>query len=293
MNVLVTGSNGYIGRWIANHLKREHTVIGCGRNDTSLCDVERYVRWDISDFEIPEMTIKLPLDAIVHVAASVTYDDFSESLVMSNCVGTFNITRLAVEKKCKKLIYFSGLPVVGKPKQWPITEQHSINPSTMYHATKAAGENIAMQAIKYGVHTTCLRIPSPVAPDMPVKTILPIFIDRALNNQNIILKGKGTRKQNYLDVRDLCECVELILDSSKNTNGIYNVGGFKAVSNKELAELCIKNTDSKSMIAFEGVDENDDFDWTTSDVALRNLIGEYQHIDINQTINDVVKTMIT
>lgn len=215
MRILITGSNGFIGRNIAKELDTENYIIGCGTKEKSIIKVDEYIQWDIADRGIPKTLSDMEIDIIVHAAASLDKDDGNENLVKVNCLGTHQVYSLARRIKVKKVIYLSGIPIIGEPKKIPITENADINPGTMYHATKAAGEYILNQLIKDGINVIDLRITSPIGPGMPVKTIVPIFLKQALNGENVMLSGKGNRRQNYIDVRDIGFAVKKIIDNYK------------------------------------------------------------------------------
>lgn len=290
--ILVTGSNGYVGRNIVDILAQKNFIIGTGRQKDAQGNCEKYIKWDLNYDEIPESLRSEKIDCIVHAAASLDKNELSEELIYTNCLGTFKIVKLAKECGVKFLIYISGLPVVGNFHDVPIVENVPVVPTSMYHATKAAGELIISQAMNFGIKVTSLRVPSPIGPGMPKNTIVPVFIQRALRGEIIVLQGRGTRKQNYIDVRDLGEAIDRIVEE-EGINGIFNVGAMNIISNKELASLCIDCLKSNSSVAFSGkVDCLDDIDWTTDDSKLRTAIGEYQTYTMTQSIRDIARDFL-
>lgn len=265
MNLLVTGSNGFIGGYICERLKKEHKVIGIGRKkENRIPDIE-YLKEDItSDFFVDNVKSKLnKVDVIIHAAACISKNDFEHDLIYTNCRGTLNIVKLAKELKAHKIIHLSSLPVIGKPLILPIREDHPTSPITLYHTTKLAAEHIINLSSKYGVNPINLRITSPIGIGMNENTILTIFLKNSLNNNPIYVYGKGQRKQNYIDVRDIAEAIALILDY--NVEGIFNIGSASSISNLDLAYLCKDITDSKSEIVLNSKeDPEEDFCWDVS-----------------------------
>ncbi|MCR5688210.1 MAG: NAD(P)-dependent oxidoreductase [Lachnospiraceae bacterium] len=282
MNILVTGASGFIGSAIASKLKSEHEVIAASRSGTA-ADGTRGLKWDITE-EIPAELDGTEIDVIVHAAASLSMDDMSPEAVMTNCVGTYNVFNLAVSKKVKRIVYISSLPVIGKPNG-VITADTPPAPLSIYHASKAAGEMIVKQAERYGIGYVTLRVPSPVGVGMPEKTILSVMIKRALANEPLVIYGKGTRRQNYIDVRDIACAVSGAAVAEHIENGIYNLASDRTYSNNEVAELCRRVTGSTSVI--EHADKNDpydDWDYTADTKKLENAIGPYLLHDLEDTV---------
>ncbi len=289
--ILVTGANGFVGRNIVNALSGGHFVIGSGRQTQSQSNCEEYVKWDLHKDDIPNNIAERGIDCIVHAAASLTNNDLSEELVYTNCVGTYRVVKLAKECDAKCIIYISSLPIIGNCHTLPITENAALAPQTMYHATKAAGELIANQATDFGIKVASLRVPSPIGLEMPKNTIVPTFIRRALSGEDIILQGRGTRRQNYIDVRDIGEAVRRLIER-EGIDGVFNIGSKNIISNKELAYLCVDCLNSKANITFSGnSDALDDIDWTTDDSKLKGKIGDYQTHSMKDSIIDIAGNM--
>lgn len=287
--IFITGANGFIGRNIVNKLKNTFDIVGCGRSPKNSSNADHYVQWNIGNEEEPSVSIE-QVDCIVHCAACLDKDNLSKDVVQTNCVGAFNLLRYAVKHRINKIIFMSSLPIVESAYFYPITEKSALNPQSLYHATKASAEMILCQARHFGIQFISLRVPSPIGPDMPRKTIVPIFIQRTLNNEDIVIQGKGTRKQNYIDVRDIADAVEKIIEH-KEIEGIFNIGARDIISNYELANLCIKCTGSNSSIILSGIDPNDSVDWSTDDSKLISYIGSYQSRSLNDSIIDIANAM--
>lgn len=290
MNILITGSNGFVGKNLVERLRKNHYVIGTGTRSSSAVQVDRYIKWDLAYEEIPNELQKMKIDVIIHAAASIDMNDDSRELILSNCVGTHKIFILNQILNTKLSILVSSVPVVGIPQKERISEDLQVNPFSMYHVTKVTQELMLKQLEKYGIRNVNLRIPSPIGPGMQEKTILPVFIRQAMRNQDIVLSGKGTRKQNYLDVRDLARAVELLIDSP--ASGTYNIGAEYPISNVELAELCISQLNSKSQICFSGKEDlADEQVWDISTDKLNTIIDFKQEYSIEDSIRDIYANM--
>ena len=289
MKVLITGSNGFIGGHVCKYLKEKgEYVIGLGRREKSVPEVDEYICCDMDSEAIDGImaSVKVDkIDAIIHLAADMRKEPYNVEVVAHNCVGTQRLLEFAEREHIGVFLQLSSLPVIGKPEEHPITEKHSLKPPTVYHATKIAEELLANYAdYMHGVRTASFRISAPVGPGVNPKTIFPTFVTKAKNGEDLILSGKGSRVQTNVHVRDIAKALYLALYSGK-AHGIYNLSSYNAVSNKQLAELCVKLLESDSRIIFSGKEDfMDDYIWDVSLEHIKEDIGYEPEILIEEAI---------
>ena len=85
--------------------------------------------------------------------------------------------------------------------------------------------------------------------------------------------GQGTRRQNYVDVRDVAIAVETCL--TRHASGVYNIAAAESISNYELARTCIDELGSSSSIAFAG--KPDPEEGTIWDVSLAKAFRDLDY----------------
>lgn len=288
--VLITGVNGLIGSTIAECLLANYEVIGTSIEEKNMTGLEfQYIQSDITKKETLE---KLPpaIDVIVHCAAVITGDNFSNLLLNANCIGVQNIASYALNSKSDQLIYFSSLPIIGKPSIVPIKEDHPVDPPTVYHITKYFGE-LVLQKLMPDDKLVIFRIPSPIGRKTAPNKIVPVFVKNAINNVDFTLLGKGGRKQNYIDARDIAGAVGCAIE--RNAYGIYNIASEKSYTNKELAELCISLYRSKSTINYSGEDKEEDYQWIVSTEKAKNELGFIAKYSLSDTIKEIGKNFMS
>ena len=286
MRVLVTGSQGSIGRYVTRALlDAGYEVLGLGRRPRRQEEPFAYFPADISRQEALEAIAGQigALDAVVHCAAHISYDDADSRLMLVNAAGTQNVVTLAKRCGAGKVVYLSSIPVIGVPVLLPIAEDHPLAPKTMYHVSKLAGEYIVKAS---GLGHTILRIASPVGPGMSPKTILPTFLSRCLAQEPLSLHGTGGRIQNYISMLDVARAVVLSLDGA---DGCYHLAG-DSISNRDLAELCKRATRSRSQIVLSGVpDPEDRCRWEVSGEKARIQLGFVPQVGIERTIRSMLR----
>lgn len=279
MNILVTGSNGYIGQHVCRYFRKKgYRVTGVGRKRTSSDCVDDYIRCDFSCDNVEEILSPIfndGVNTVLHIAADNRKEPYGIDVIRSNCIGTQALLELAEKYHTAAFIQLSSVPIIGNPKVTPINLNHPLEPPTIYHATKYLQELLADYAYRTtNLRTVSIRIPSPMGPGVNPRYIFPTFVRRAAGGENIILYGKGTRKQSYVHVYDICRVIDLFLASA--CHGTYLLGSPYLISNYELAQKCIDVLDSSSQIVFGT--ENDRCDgqiWEIDDSPLKKAI-EYQ-----------------
>lgn len=295
MNILVTGANGFIGHHVCDYLKEKgHYIIGLDLGATPKSEIDEYLTCDMKSEKIGGIFHEIKakkVDALVHLAADMRKEPYATDVIGTNCVGVQRLLELCEAEKVPVFVQLSSLPVIGEPIEHPITEKHPLKPPTVYHATKITQELLANYAFyTFGLRTISFRICSPVGIGVNPKTIFPVFVNKAVNHEDLVLQGKGTRKQTYIHVLDIAQAIEKAILSK--AQGIYNLASYNLLSNYELAEKCIAVTNSKAKILFsEQEDAMDDYCWDTSIEKAKTDMGYEPKIGIEQAILELAQNI--
>jgi nucleoside-diphosphate-sugar epimerase len=257
-------------------LAKGHHIIGL-HNQSRADDASRPYRVIVADISDAADTKRLHeeighCDAIIHAAATLNMDLYSSEVIRANCLGVQNMLWLAAQCVSTHFVFLSSLPLIGTPQIQPIDEEHPTRPATAYHASKLFGEQLVGIAASQGINAVSLRLPAPVGPGMPKNRLLSVLVRRALNHETIELSGQGTRQQNYIDIRDIAQAVQLCLENQ--LSGVFNIASVSCISNLDLARRCIELCRSTSVIAFNGKsDVEDGYVWDVSIEKARKELG--------------------
>jgi len=290
MRVLVTGTSGHVGGAIARSLVSDGwEVVGLSRR---LCRFPGLAQQVQADLGRPEILAQIaeqtePCQAIVHAAACLDKAIDEPSIALANCLGTQQIIALSRRWKVRQIVHISSIGVIGRPIRAPIAEDHPVAPPTAYHASKVFGEQLMDLATRDGTPAASLRLTSPVGPGMAGNRILSVFVRRALAGEPLELAGSGTRRQDYVDVRDVAAGARACLEA--RATGLYNVAAGTSVSNRELAELCVTIVGSTSPIRFPGKQDSEEgVDWNVSIAKAGRTFGYAPRHTLQETIHAVV-----
>lgn len=137
-----------------------------------------------------------------------------------------------------------------------------------------------------GCRAASLRLTSPAGPGTPEKRILSVFVRRALSNQTLEVPGRGTRKQNYVDVRDVAAAVGACL--AKRASGLYNIASAESISNYDLALTCVDQLSSHSKVTFsETPDPEEGVSWDVSIAKARRDLCYQPQFTIDDSIRAI------
>src|SRR5271166_3051708 len=83
------------------------------------------------------------------------------------------------------------------------------------------------------------------------------FIVQALRGEKITIYGKGTQTRSFCYVDDLVEAIVRMMKTPPDVTGPINIGNPHEFTIRELAELVIEMTGTKSKIRFEPLPSDD------------------------------------
>ncbi len=175
MAILVTGGNGYIGRWLAHELlAHDIAVVAFDRlapdpsARPSLPPSARYAVGDITDREaVIRAARSEPFSAIIHLAGIVTMGcERDPDLAMRvNLGGTHNVLEAARQCGIPRVVFASTISVYGPDVAQPMTEDTPALPMTWYGQTKLMAEQLGLYyQRRFGLDFRAARLAAIVGP---------------------------------------------------------------------------------------------------------------------------------
>lgn len=232
MKILVTGSAGFIGMHVCNHLLAiGHTVIGVD-NLNDYYDVELKkdrlaqisghsnfinLNVDIADFEyLRASVVKHQPTHVIHLAAQagVRYSIKNPHVyTQSNLLGFANMLELVRELQVKKFIFASSSSVYGANKKVPFCEEnHTDYPISYYAATKKANEVMAYSySHLYDIPTIGLRFFTVYGPWGRPDMSPMLFTKAILEGHPIKVFNQGNMWRDFTYIDDVVRAITLCL----------------------------------------------------------------------------------
>ena len=269
--ILVTGGAGFLGSHLCERMVEEgHDVICLDNFFTSQkTNVEHLL--NRPNFELIRHDITLPIvlevDEIYNLAcpASPGHYQYNPIKTMKTSVlGAINTLGLA--KRCNaRILQASTSEVYGDPEVHPQTEDYRgsvnpIGPRACYDEGKRAAETLFMDYHRRNkVDIRIVRIFNTYGPRMHPYDgrVVSNFIRQALLGEDITVFGDGSQTRSFCYLNDLVEGMIRMMNSSGDCVGPINIGNPGEFTIRELAELVIEMTASKSKVVERPLPEDD------------------------------------
>lgn len=225
MRVLVTGSNGFVGRHACAALRaRGHDVIGAGFAPHA--SDARTLALDVRDFRAVEDVVATSRpDAVLHLAAIAfvpqAKDDPSGAFAI-NAQGTLHVlAAVAARAKAARCVVVSSAEVYGRASddEMPLRETRAPRPVTVYGASKAAAEHLARAYAADGLDVRVLRPFNHVGPGQDERFVVASFARQIAQLERsgggVVQHGNLSAVRDFLDVRDVASVYALALEAER------------------------------------------------------------------------------
>jgi len=269
--ILVTGGAGFIGSHLCERLLNEGHEVICV--DNFFTGSKENIVHMIGNpyFELVRHDVVTPffaeIDEIYNLAcpaSPVHYQYNGIKTIKTSVMGAINMLGLAKRTR-SKILQASTSEVYGDPLVHPQPENYwgHVNPigvRSCYDEGKRCAESLFMNYHKQnGVRIKIIRIFNTYGPKMHPNDgrVVSNFIVQALQNQDITIYGDGSQTRSFQYIDDLVEGMIRLMETSDDFIGPVNVGNPAEFSIKQLAEMVIKQTGSKSKLVYLSLPEDD------------------------------------
>jgi GDP-4-dehydro-6-deoxy-D-mannose reductase len=235
MRALITGGKGFVGQWLAAHLKD-------GGDEVAVIDLET----DVADgAAVRRVMADVAPDAVYHLAAMThvgeSWDDPSQVLRV-NVLGTAEILAAARALPASpRMLVVSSAEVYGivAPDQLPLGEDTPTVPASPYAASKLAAEAVALQAWRgYGQPVIVVRPFNHIGPGQSPNFFVPALakriVDARRSGARSLRVGTLTTRRDFTDVRDVVAAYRLLMERGAE-GAVYNVCSGTDVAMSEVA----------------------------------------------------------
>nr|WP_315211441.1 NAD-dependent epimerase/dehydratase family protein [uncultured Flavobacterium sp.] len=234
MNILLTGSNGFLGKNIIKALEKEHLILTLSRNSGD---------YQISlDKEVP--VYREIFDLVIHAAGKAHSAPKTELEIRLfhkvNVIGTGNLLKgLENSGVPEHFVFISSVSVYGQEFGIGINEDHKLEAKDAYGASKIEAEALVMEwCKKNNVVCTILRLPLLIGENPPGNLGAMI---KAINKGYYFNIGGGKARKSMVLAQDVAAFIPKVAAFG----GTYNLTDGVHPDFKELSSAISKRKNKK------------------------------------------------
>jgi UDP-glucose 4-epimerase len=191
-------------------------------------------------------------DYVFHYAAVVGVKRTQENpiMVLDDIEGIRNVLQLSKNSSVKRVFFSSSSEVYGEPVELPQNEKTTpLNSRVPYAVVKNVGEAFFRSFYKsYGLPFTIFRFFNTYGPNQSEDFVIAKFLRAALKGDDITIYGDGSQTRTFCYVDDNINTCIKIFEENLVLNDVVNIGAANEFTIKDVAELIISKTASKSKI---------------------------------------------
>ncbi|UTV39270.1 NAD-dependent 4,6-dehydratase LegB (plasmid) [Ensifer adhaerens] len=244
--ILVTGSDGFIGSHLVEHLVNQgHEVRAfclynsfgsLGWLDTLDVEVKNRFEPFLGDIRDPH-GVKAAMqgcDVVLHLAAliAIPYSYHSPATyVDTNITGTLNILQAARELGVSRVVHTSTSETYGTAQFVPISEEHPLVGQSPYSASKIGADQMALSFQKsFDTPVTVLRPFNTYGPRQSARAVIPTIVAQIAAGSRQIKLGSVSPTRDFTFVTDTVRGFAAIADCDSAIGEVVNIGSNFEIS---------------------------------------------------------------
>jgi UDP-glucose 4-epimerase len=253
--ILITGGAGFIGSHLVDTLSTANEVtvldnLSSGSRGNIQHHLERgtirLVEADVRDLDQIRALVQ-GNQLVFHLAVQgLRLSLFEPQLVHQvNATGTLNMCIAASEANLDRFVYVSSSEVYGTAKSVPMSEDHPLEPTTPYGASKLAGEAYARSYyLTFGLPVVIVRPFNTYGPREHLEgvygEVIPRFVLRVINHLSPLIFGDGQQTRDFTEVTDIVRGIILAAECETLIGETVNIAAGQEVSINEVAQIVIE-----------------------------------------------------
>lgn len=254
--ILITGVAGFIGSNLADDLLAQTPCRLVGVDNLAygvreqVPDGVEFHQADIRSAAI--YPLMEGVDTVFHLAAKNCIGDCQQDPVETaaiNVTGTVNVFEAARRAGVRKVIYAESSALYEGSDVLP-TPESEVAPISFYAVSKLAGMHFAEAYARFSpLRFTALRYFCVYGPRQDYRRTIPpvmsAFIVKLLKGEAPVIYGNGTKRRDFIHVRDINRFHRQCLDDPRTDGQVYNLGSGHSHSVLEIYDMLTELLDRR------------------------------------------------
>lgn len=301
--ILITGGAGFLGSHLSERLLEQGHEVLCVDNYFTGNKQNILHLLDNPRFELMRHDVTFPLyvevDEIYNLAcpaSPIHYQHDPVQTTKTSVHGAINMLGLA-KRVGAKILQASTSEVYGDPSVHPQREEYwgNVNPigiRSCYDEGKRCAETLFFDYHRqHELRIKVMRIFNTYGPRMHPEDgrVVSNFIVQAIKGEPITLYGDGQQTRSFCYVDDLINGMVSLMNTADDVTGPMNIGNPNEFTIRQLAEVILEVTGSKSELVFEPL-PSDDPKQRQPDISLaREVLNWEPTIELKQGIESTAE----
>ena len=220
MNILLTGSNGFIGSYFKSHYLDEYNI-----------STFSFLNDDLSSLDLTEINTVVHLSALVHQMGGATEEAYRNV----NITQTLSLAQKAKESGVKHFIFMSTVKVYGEETDTVYKEDTPCDPQDAYGKSKLEAEQALHKLEDSSFKVSVVR--TPIVYGEGVKANI-LNLIKLVKKAPVLPFGNIRNRRSMVYIGNLSAIIDRIIKTKKS--GIFLASDDRAISTTELVQLIAK-----------------------------------------------------
>lgn len=293
MQILILGSEGFIGKAVVRHfLATGMQVTGCDLYEAPSADYTYFKLSRLSP-ELDEVLQSASFDFFINVAGSGNVSYSVTHPFIDFEANTLDVYRILdairrLQPGCK-YIQLSSAAVYGNPATLPVNETAVCAPVSPYGFHKLMAEMICKEFHQlFGLQIAVVRPFSVYGPGLKKQLFWDLFQKYKAGQRTIEVWGTGKESRDFIYIDDLILLLQHIMQNGTFACNVYNAAAGKEVTIEKAVTAMFALLDATVQLQFNNqVREGDPLNWRAG-ITLAEELGFTNKTTFEQGIEKLV-----